>query len=177
MNYSKKQDKGFTLVELMTVIAIIGLLSTVVLSSVNSAKIKANNAKIKMNAKQIANAIYLARDPVTGAWPGNGTWQCLKASGTCWKGDLSADTSANNVVSKISVYMPNIPLIPNNLFPSTTYAYDSYVYIPNWSGFPPKIGAYLLWAQTLPITSKECNGTIDSSIETGNYYCYEFLGS
>ncbi len=185
MNHYKKYNKGFTLIELMTVVAIIGLLSTVVLASLNTAKIKANNSKIRMNAKSIANALYLARDPITGAWPGNGSWQCLKASGSCFymngNYELSADTGANNVMSKIAPYIPSVPLMPSNLFPSNTYGSDSYVYAPYQSGIPdvPE-GAALFWGQTLPMTAKDCgpNGHLELEVVDGvtRYYCYVYLG-
>jgi len=186
MKILQKKDKGFTLVELLTVISIIGLLSTIVISSIVTAKTKANNAKIIMNAKVIANAIYLARDPVTGDWPGTSGWQCLKTSGSCWASALTGRNGATDVMNKISTYLVSVPLITTSLFPSGTFGYDSYVYNPNASsasvlGGPA--GAYLVWGQTKKPSGNWCagqfnpDGEMESDNVTVNYYCYQFLGS
>lgn len=48
-----KQSEGFTLVELLVVVAIIGILSSVVIASLNTARTKGANAGIKANLATI----------------------------------------------------------------------------------------------------------------------------
>jgi len=59
MSWYKKQKNGFTLIELLVVISIIGMLSSVVLSSVNRARVSAQDARRKTDFRQINNAINL----------------------------------------------------------------------------------------------------------------------
>lgn len=51
--------KGFTLIELLVVISIISLLSSVVLASLKTARIKANDARRILDLKQVALALEL----------------------------------------------------------------------------------------------------------------------
>lgn len=56
------KNKGFTLIELLVVIAIIGLLASIVLVSLNSARMKARDAKRLADIKQIQLAIEMFYD-------------------------------------------------------------------------------------------------------------------
>ena len=83
------KQKGFTLIELLVVIAIIGLLASIVMVSLNSARVKARDAKRAAEIKQLALAIEMYYD-TNGGFPAttgclNG-WCCLGHgdAGTCW---------------------------------------------------------------------------------------------
>ena len=76
-----KNQKGFTLIELLVVIAIIGLLSTLAVVSLNSARIKARDAKRQGDAKTLQTAVemYLAENASAPAVAA--TWQGIASSG------------------------------------------------------------------------------------------------
>lgn len=64
----KAGQRGFTLIELLVVIAIIGILSSVVLASLNSARVKARDARRVADLKQIQIALELWYD-TNGQYP------------------------------------------------------------------------------------------------------------
>ncbi len=55
----KSLQRGFTLIELLVVIAIIGLLASIVLASLNSARIKGRDARRLSDLKEIQTALEL----------------------------------------------------------------------------------------------------------------------
>ncbi len=82
----KARSRGFTLIELLVVIAIIGILSSVVLASLNSARVKARDARRMSDLEQLQTALELyystnghfPNDGVSGTyagcWQGTGNW-------------------------------------------------------------------------------------------------------
>lgn len=70
MYFYKKEtsQKGFTLIEMIVVVAIIGILTTIVLAALNQARAKARDADRYADLKQVQLALEIYRD-VHGEYP------------------------------------------------------------------------------------------------------------
>ncbi|MDO8564484.1 MAG: type II secretion system protein [bacterium] len=106
MEYSRK---GFTLIELLVVIAIIGLLSSVVFASLNSARVKARNARRVSDLKQLSTALELYYDANNNAYPDSGsTWR-----GNCSDYGSHGTSGATGYIPNLApTYIPSLPLDP-----------------------------------------------------------------
>lgn len=115
MLITNKTKQGFTLIELLVVIAIIGLLSSIVLASLNSARIKARDARRISDIRQIRTALEFyydkygryVRSGECGASTPNTGWsnsvECL--SGGRWLRDSSTN---------MAEFLPADPIDPIN---------------------------------------------------------------
>jgi len=115
-------ERGFTLIELLVVIAIIGILASVVLASLNSARIKGQIASIKSNLKNMIPQAELAydvpgnystvcttdtkiADMITSITNAGGTAKCYSYDNTRWgaAARLNLDPTQNFAVDSMGV--------------------------------------------------------------------------
>lgn len=109
----KRIHQGFTLIELLVVIAIIGLLSSIVLASLNSARMKARDARKQADFRAITNALQLFLD-TNNRMPNNYNPCC----GVCE--DSYYNQSMQELVS--AGFLPAIPKSPGG----GVYCYYNY---------------------------------------------------
>lgn len=110
--------RAFTLVELLVVISIIGLLSTIAVVSLGSARVQARNAKRISDIKQLGTAFMLGYES-NQSWPLS-TGACVSA--TCY-GGYSVVVAVPAVDSFFTTYITK-PIDPAN----STRGYGGYVY-------------------------------------------------
>src|SRR3989338_4058187 len=115
----QRKFSGFTLVELLVVISVIGLLASVILVSLNSARTKARDSRRKADLAQITKALELYYDTYggypTSAWNDGGAVNYTVFSSLC-----------NQVnFAQLMPFCPHDPQKPNNSCYNAEYVYVS----------------------------------------------------
>jgi prepilin-type N-terminal cleavage/methylation domain-containing protein len=132
-----KRNKGFTIIELLIVVAIIGILAAIIVASLNNARARGRDVRRIRDIQEMHNAIelYIAQngyaptigDPVCGD-PNTGGSQCYTT-------EFSGGLSWADLQSELSPYIPKLPkdpcgiecYVPNG--PGLKYrGYFAYVY-------------------------------------------------
>ena len=158
------KSRGFTLIELMVVIAIIGMLSSVVLASLSSARVKARNVARNYEIEQLRSAFALGVDSNGNLPSSGGSYACVSSS--CYEG-WSIYTANSGVDAVIAPFIKK-PVDPAGV----GRGYGGFLYLdPSaWSGtasFPP--GYYLNWLlEAVPVTANIC-GPGEYYDATANY--------
>jgi type II secretion system protein G len=107
--------KGFTLIELLVVVSIIGLLSSIVMSSLNSAREKGRDARRMRDIQEIHNAIelYILSN---GKAPDFGDPSCSNPESfdfSCFANDMASSPHTwQELQTELAPYIKNLPKDP-----------------------------------------------------------------
>ena len=119
--FPKKRSltSGFTLIELLVVIAIIGVLASVVLASLNTARVKARNTRRIADMNQVRLALELFYD-TNGNYPISTTWKGTTPN--CYTSGADPNPSIPGLAP---TYISILPQDPKPILPSFYYLYTS----------------------------------------------------
>lgn len=162
MPTSKKFSKGFTLVELLVVISILGILASIALVSFRSSQLRGRDAERKSDLKQISNALELYYSDY-GKYPddsGGSMMACPTGTLCVWGSGQFSD--GKTIYFKV---LPRDPASDQNYYyrivdPPTNQKFQLFAYLENTQDpnliSPPT--SYLCGG-----TTKYCNFALTSS--------------
>jgi type II secretion system protein G len=156
--------KGFTLIELLVVISIIGLLSSVVLSSLTSARAKARDSSRIASLVQVRNALEIYRTdfgtyPITSAAHDNFS--------NCGDWDITAVGRSNWIPGLTTKYLGKLPSDP---LPQGPYN-NCYVYMSDGTDYKVYYALSMEKISCSPITMNSlCEPTQPPSYYTISVY-------
>lgn len=175
MNYSQKKSRaGFTMIELLVVVAVVGMLSGIVFQSLQSARLKSQNATRLSDVDQIDKSLQLSLTKTNTLLPTSGSaWQCVGTTATCWDGG----TSINPATNLNNALVGNISMTPKDPAIMTGYgAYYLYGFVTGSVYGYNGDGAYLRWL-AYNIGSNPCGRGRAYTTDYGSYkQCSLFLG-
>lgn len=193
MHYRRAKQKGFSLIELLVIISIISLLSSMALAMVKGALAKTQDARILHDRNSIVLAINMYHDD-TGQWPpplssepNETTTYCLGPSSEQCGYDPGPPASRvyngdDNLVNAISPYLnplprpeiPSLKAVGDNVY---TYGGVRWDELPSWNFFNLG-GVYLIWPQQTTMTEEQCPyPSVFAQSSNGLWYCYQWIGS
>lgn len=163
--FKNNKKKAFTLIELLVVVAIISLLSSIVMASLNSARVKARDAKRKADLHQLRSALELSFNN-RGYYPGDGNCDLAYPNtdqSTCWNNPAAGTTSyiLQYLVTADKV-IPSLPVDPIN---NSVYYY---FYEPNSANQPSCTGTD--W-------TRACEFTLGARLEGGGVWYDDSFGT
>lgn len=120
----RKQQNGFTLVEILVVIAIISILAAVVVSSLNKTKGRTDDMRRRSDLVQIRNALMMYYED-NGAYPIMPYWNGIGSSACGGPGTGTASGASAYIPNLIPKYwVQQLPTDPSSpTAPCTGYQY------------------------------------------------------
>lgn len=123
------RQKGFTIIEIATVIAVIGILATIVIVSYNAAQAKSRDSKRLADAKAIEAALESYRSENIGYPASTTATQVAGANTSGWETSGAAQPGTFLSALKPYGFLTGVPVDPRNdtlLHYGFTYKYATY---------------------------------------------------
>lgn len=81
---------GFTIVELLIVIVVIGILAAITIVAYNGVQTRANNARVQSDIKNVQKIVE-AYNAINGSYPSTGSLSTVRSDSNCTGGSTQAD--------------------------------------------------------------------------------------
>lgn len=182
--YRQAKQSGFTIVELLIVIVVIGILAAIVIVAFNGARTSAENSKTTQAVTQYVKALRLYATqndqyPTTGATE----YPCLGTHTSCGKLTASATSCMSyggtsfiaSFDTKIKEVMPRPPSLSNQRINCEGLIYSGGFYTPTTTGTTANIVFYLNGKQSCPRISGASSVATLLSSDEGATRCFVTL--